>query len=575
MYHYKFTNDLRISTLEASIIDAAQKVVTDTVPTAAEDKSANNNIMTLMFYFNLHKGSACAKVAADGNVRKVVLNFIRKFQFPNMRTKESFELAYNDNIKLVPMRLILKLLYISLLSDGENGYITRDEIKNFIFYNETVAKVINPDVVKLYSDIKEYRNTSILPTTIETNYANIEWKQDERQIREMVKILLWSGCVVQDEYERLKIKHSTLNRSDEADIFEIITEQGFWNGEVWDSEGQTLRSYKDYMDIKEADDTAQGSPIEIERDIPFYHNRIVFGAPGTGKSYRLEDDRKRYFTNDHMERVTFHPNYSYSNFVGTYKPVMDGKDITYKYVPGPFIRTLVKALRNPQENYLLLIEEINRANVAGVFGDVFQLLDRKNGISEYPIETSEDLKQFLFDELEVTYEKVIIPNNMYLWSTMNSADQGVFPMDTAFKRRWNFEYIGINEGSAMISSYNVPLGNTGVKVNWDELRRGINNKLINECRINEDKLIGPFFLGLDVLNDISKFNAAFISKVLMYLYEDAAKQAKGKFFSGCSDSSTYSKVRDEFMKKGEKIFSLNLERINEFEENDEEHIEGE
>lgn len=144
----------------------------------------------------------------------------------------------------------------------------------------------------------------------------------------------------------------------------------------------------------------------------FLYNRIIFGAPGTGKSHKLEND-SRLFENN-FERVTFHPNYSYAQFVGTYKPVQDEKsaDIVYEYVPGPFMRIYVQALNNPNDNFLLLIEEINRANVASVFGDVFQLLDRKNGISEYPVATTEDIKKYLIKNLNALRRKIVLEMNL-------------------------------------------------------------------------------------------------------------------------------------------------------------------
>jgi hypothetical protein len=294
------------------------------------------------------------------------------------------------------------------------------------------------------------------------------------------------------------------------------------------------------------------SPAPAVRDaLP--HNLIVFGAPGTGKSYQVAKHSSRFGVN--LERVTFHPDYSYAQFVGTYKPVAIGDNITYKYVPGPFTRVLVKALKNPGEDYLLIIEEINRANVAATFGDVFQLLDRKDGASEFPIAASEDLRAYLEEQLERTCEDVAIPSNMYVWATMNSADQGVFPMDTAFKRRWDFRYIGIDDGSESLPQgvgITDPAGHT---VEWDTIRRAINATLVRECRVNEDKLLGCFYLGPSKLKDSSTFNEAFKSKVLMYLYEDAARQHRKDLFKGC-DSSMYSSVCSAYDHDGMGIFAF-------------------
>lgn len=308
-------------------------------------------------------------------------------------------------------------------------------------------------------------------------------------------------------------------------------------------------------------------------------NRIIFGAPGTGKSYGLKKDCEDLMKdkNGMYERVTFHPDYSYSQFVGTYKPVMDtdGKSIKYDFVPGPFMRVYVEALRsgrtdNPQP-YLLLIEEINRAKVAAVFGDVFQLLDRDDdGVSEYEIQASEDIRRYLAKELggdPANYQRIKIPNNMFIWSTMNSADQGVFPMDTAFKRRWNFEYLGINENEEEIAGIGkIMLAGCDEPVEWNILRRAINDKMsTDQFKINEDKLMGPFFLSKKILvsnnegmiMDSETFINSFKSKVIMYLYEDAVKQGKHRFFDGC-DNSKYSSVCDAFDEIGMGIFGPNF-----------------
>lgn len=316
--------------------------------------------------------------------------------------------------------------------------------------------------------------------------------------------------------------------------------------------------------------------FETNIDIPYERNRIVFGAPGTGKSYLLKEDCAKVqnlYEGAEIERVTFHPDYSYSQFVGTYKPVMDenNEKITYEYVPGPFMRILSGALNNARTNseqpYILLIEEINRAKVAAVFGDVFQLLDRDDdGVSEYEIQTSEDIRRYLAKELGGSpdnYKKIRIPNNMFIWSTMNSADQGVFPMDTAFKRRWNFEYLGINENEEKIDGIGkIILKGLDEPVEWNLLRKAINDKMASsEFKINEDKLMGPFFLAKKVIAsdengmiiNADKFIDAFKSKVIMYLYEDAVKQGKHRFFDGC-DNSKYSSVCDAFDEIGMGIF---------------------
>ena len=267
-----------------------------------------------------------------------------------------------------------------------------------------------------------------------------------------------------------------------------------------------------------------------------------------------------------LERVTFHPNYSYAQFVGTYKPVksaLNPEDITYEYVPGPFMKVYVNAKKNPEKKFLLLIEEINRANVAAVFGDVFQLLDRKaDGTSEYPISISEDQKLYL-ESYGIKETEISIPSNMYIWATMNSADQGVFPMDTAFKRRWEFEYIGIDDNEEkLINNTNepffIPICKDGIvsqKIKWNDLRKAINNKLIS-LGINEDKLLGPFFLNKYKLESAMKngkdFVKLFESKILMYLFEDAGKMKVKSLFN--VDKYIYSEVCKKFETDGLDLF---------------------
>ena len=342
------------------------------------------------------------------------------------------------------------------------------------------------------------------------------------------------------------------------------------------------------------DDTKQFTELNYTpcKDKIKSYNRIVFGAPGTGKSFQLKQESTdgNHFAN--IERVTFHPDYSYGQFVGSYKPVSDDEGrIRYEYVPGPFMRTLVKALESGKngdsaEKFLLIVEEINRAKVAAVFGDMFQLLDRTDaGDSVYEIQASEDVRRYLARELGGTkenYTSIKIPNNMYIWATMNSADQGVFPMDTAFKRRWEFTYLSINANEKKIAIEDLPIINGDAKIiKWNILRKSINNMLLKECKVNEDKLLGPFFISGEVFKNVCKENLdkknedeqkklidaffnAFNSKVLMYLFEDAGKMHQKKLFAGIDQNElTFSKVCEDFKTRGTAIFGNSFQLVKE------------
>ncbi|NMB00846.1 MAG: AAA domain-containing protein [Firmicutes bacterium] len=297
-------------------------------------------------------------------------------------------------------------------------------------------------------------------------------------------------------------------------------------------------------------------------------NKIISGAPGTGKSYSIEVLIKNgTFRRENTERVTFHPSYSYSQFVGTFRPkplfkchldssrlspvpykeeqllssdvnqlypIPNEPIITYEYVAGPFLRLLTRAIAEYQSlgesanRYLLVIEELNRANVSAVFGDMFQLLDRRpNGESEYRIAIPEEMQQYLLSH-GLLLEQLYLPPNFYIWATMNNADQGVHPVDTAFKRRWDFDYIDINSGEDELPDLHLNVAGVGW-ISWNDLRIAINNKLL-ELRIKEDKLLGPFFLTVDELTTSDELREVFKSKVLPYLFEDVLKMKRDEFF---------------------------------------------
>lgn len=242
MYHYLFTNDLRISKLNTSLVVAGKCFVMGTVPSATEDKSANNNMKTLGFYFNLTDDSVCAQKAADGKVKEVVINFIKKFQFPNMRTQESYDNCVRDKITLAPMRAIVGALDQMHKSYGSiAAHLSREEIKYFIFYNDAVAKTTTPDYAAVAKSILDYRKTKRYPSTVSVFEVEHEWKQEERQIREMVKILKWSGLVLEEE-DQIFIPYANLSPSEKAEIIAIVNYKRFWKGDC-------IESYRRYMDI--------------------------------------------------------------------------------------------------------------------------------------------------------------------------------------------------------------------------------------------------------------------------------------------------------------------------------------
>lgn len=330
----------------------------------------------------------------------------------------------------------------------------------------------------------------------------------------------------------LELKHLTEERDAQA-AQEAATGSGTGTSEA-DTSQQAAVSPQDAIADKDVVAVAKKAP-----ELHHPRNWILYGAPGTGKSNRIDSilgNLKRDGVAVAERRVTFHPDYTYAQFVGSYRPVRDpDQGIAYDFVPGPFTNALVSALSDPSMAQVLVIEEINRADPAGVFGDVFQLLDRNSkdgdhgpqGQSVYPIETSTELAEYLAQQLdgsEDEYRQLSIPANLYVWATMNSADQGVFPMDTAFKRRWSFEYLPLDADRD-------PAKMTQLEKRWDVMRRGINDLLERKVRdIPEDKLLGSWFLSGSDLEDETAFREALVNKVVMYLFDDAARYARPAVF---------------------------------------------
>ncbi len=250
---------------------------------------------------------------------------------------------------------------------------------------------------------------------------------------------------------------------------------------------------------------------------------IYYGSPGTGKSWKVKNEVLSGINDNYIFRTTFHPDSDYASFVGGYKPVTKGEKIIYKFVPQTFTDAYIKAKKNEGEQVYLVIEEINRGNCAQIFGDLFQLLDRKDGVSEYPIKGDADLIKYLNEECDIPECTISLPSNLNIIATMNTSDQSLFPMDSAFKRRWDWKYIPttppVNEDRLFhFQDKGLQLGE--FEYSWKEFLNAANERILTATR-SEDKQLGYWFVKTSDDNKISISD--FVSKVVFYLWNDVFK----------------------------------------------------
>ena len=295
-------------------------------------------------------------------------------------------------------------------------------------------------------------------------------------------------------------------------------------------------------------------------------NKIFYGAPGTGKSYKILTEECK----DAVTVVTvFHPDTQYNDFVGALKPMMkkdrdENSIVTYQFRPGPFTNALIKAKTLPNAHICLVIEEINRAPASAVFGELFQLLDRNgNGESTYKIDAADpDMLMYINEQLRTVgvseLTQLEIPANLSILATMNSSDQAVMPLDTAFKRRWSFEYVKIDFNNPEVprTVIDIQTKNGSFSIAWPELATIINDLLI-DIGVTEDRLIGPFFLAPKELSDSASTNLALNGKLFVYLWDDVLRHlGHTKLFS--PSYKTFGQVSHAF-NKGKPIFNSLIE----------------
>lgn len=298
---------------------------------------------------------------------------------------------------------------------------------------------------------------------------------------------------------------------------------------------------------------------------------IIYGAPGTGKSFMIENHLENISDED-IIRVVFHSDYSYSDFIGFITPSTkdDGKELEYNFIAGPFTLALEKSLKyldetstdNPKDVYLIL-EEINRGNSASIFGDIFQLLDRDDvGQSEYPITNisirsyldDENVPENVFTKLNLGENEIRLPSNLKIFCTMNTADQNVFVIDTAFKRRFKMKYVPIdfeNRTQKLDKLDEISKNNLFEnEQTWSEFAQEINKIIDNEnydgFNISEDKKLGQYFVDEQ---DVSS-KESFCDKVIYYLKNDVFK------YNDNILKDSYEIIYKEYVKDGKDIFEI-------------------
>lgn len=579
MPKYLFSNDQRISALVERIQWVADYVISGKNLKNIPGKSDNNNAATLEFYYNLYQNTENTKVAIT-NPKEVVRNFVLKFQFPNPRTQESFNDTLNDGVFLAPYRMVISIL-VSLAKIEKRGcsYLTLEEILYYVFADTNVCENPSVDCNRLASQIliDRHVNKDLSPFIIN----NLRWNQYDRQVREMMAVLGKCSDSFRLSKGTLEYNH---NIGDDDFITKILKYNYFWIPSNKENFDLSTKEYISYMNMADTPynvvEFNKEKTDKIKTNLEIYPlQQIYYGAPGTGKSFDVNNITKGYST----IRTTFHPDSDYSTFVGAYKPTMEEtpvygaqgvevakeKRITYTYVKQAFLKAYLGAWQKyakvgeTTEPQFLVIEEINRGNCAQIFGDLFQLLDRgDNGFSTYPIEADSDLQseikaafadggeyalenELAVDSVVEEYKSnygetlsadikngrvLLLPNNLYIWATMNTSDQSLFPIDSAFKRRWDWRYVKIADAG---KGWKIKCGDECC--DWWKFVEEINKRIAKETS-SDDKKLGYFFCKPAKDSDVIDEDK-FVGKELFYLWNDVFKDGDISLFKVSDDEN--------------------------------------
>ncbi len=334
----------------------------------------------------------------------------------------------------------------------------------------------------------------------------------------------------------IKFKKNMFKSSSSTNYFESLTNEPYYYcGKIFLILDLVMKE-KWEIDLTDFDSYNYGSNVNVDSLLDYlnavkemkvdYMQKIYYGAPGTGKSYEI-DKLLKNVSDDRLFRVTFYPEFTYSDFVGQIMPVKTSSGFDYNFVPGEFFNALKKAYENTNEDVYLIIEEISRGKAAAIFGDLFQLLDREKngheaGYSRYGINND-----IISSRIPQLYnKKVKLPPCFHIIGTLNTSDQNVYPLDTAFKRRFDWEYISTepkeDANGNLLNNFEVSIIKSDgslLKTKWCNFYQALNKFIVSKdyLELGEDKQIGQFFVESD---NLSKKD--FANKVLFYLWNDIA-----------------------------------------------------
>ncbi|MDM1503797.1 AAA family ATPase [Myroides marinus] len=501
------------------------------------------------------------------NIRDIIIGGLYEFNFYkdsenqihckiNLRNNLSEESSNNDTPNIILEDKVLKnIIYLSfkyLLENYNQDYIFKNseiidrQIEGLEYKGLVIRKYFNSDVfIGLFNEVqtdeslKSGGRNRFVVEEFETKFSNhsyftSQWYDDEKYKTNLNKF---------NDYLN-EVSNCSLKIIKEEGIFKLIK-----------------------IDI------VIGNTLKFSNKQTINSNTIYYGAPGTGKSYKVDqiikDLDKQFY-----ERITFHPEYDNASFIGGYKPVSEkdeeGKDvIKYEFVPQAFANIYKRAWQDLDNQYYLVIEEINRGNCAEIFGELFQLLDRNSG---YTIAPSNELYKHLVEEFgDENHEGIAkglkLPPNLAILATMNTSDQSLFPMDSAFKRRWEWEYVPIcydevNEQNGDNNSYNFTIFlNNGSHYRWIDFIKIINKTHIApKPNLGMDKCIGNYFVKPENGDFISL--KQFINKVIFYLWNDVFKDEDNIVFEANSSYEDFFPINTNGLKKVTELFErIGLEKL--------------